>query len=192
MKKDILGNIEPSLLISGVERYLKGEVVEIRYFISSMAVNAPECKGTIEKCVSTAKLDGYEITEEKKDGFGLTIIRMQHTETAKALLVVEKMQKEHFKNATACFVRFGTIPKSGRSKNHCDGLLEDGVSVYRALRVGQDVKIMPGTNQELCGMIALKNERQCYIVTGKEVGTGSDGEPILANARIWRKVTNIF
>lgn len=43
------------------------------------------------------------------------------------------------------------------------------------------------SNYELGTLMSLSASRDLYIVTGEEIGIGSDGEPVLKNARIWRK-----
>lgn len=70
------------------------------------------------------------------------------------------------------YIRFGRW--SSRSYNHATGERERGVSVYRAeLHDDGSVSLaetVPGK---------ILNGRVCFVVTGKEVGIGSDGEPLL-------------
>ena len=67
------------------------------------------------------------------------------------------------------FIRFGSIPAAGRSKNHRDGFSEDGVSVY-------EVK---GGKADLVGWHFDFLVRPAFTGTGRIVGWGSDGEPLV-------------
>lgn len=83
-------------------------------------------------------------------------------------------------NGSLCFVRFGAIPKNGRSRNYRDGYSEAGVSCYRARRAKTKLYIyLAGTDQASAMMII--GSSQMYVVDGDEVGVGADGEPLLAN-----------
>ena len=85
------------------------------------------------------------------------------------------------------FVRFGDIPK--RSKNHRDKTDETGVSVYEAIvRAGTVQLILPTLVTR--GLVSLSgvNERPMFQVEGTEVGTGSDGEPLLFPCKKVRKI----
>lgn len=84
------------------------------------------------------------------------------------------------------YIRFGRLPKGGRSRNHATGQMEAGVSVYGgdydpiadAYRYSED-----GTCGGAIIAYTLRGVRP-YLVTGDLVGRGSDGEPVIANARI--------
>lgn len=81
------------------------------------------------------------------------------------------------------YVRFGDIPEDERSYNSTDDCYEDGVSVYAA-----EISSVPAAS-DAAGMfvpvgsktlqIMLLAQRDTYLVTGDEVGTGVDGEPLL-------------
>lgn len=68
------------------------------------------------------------------------------------------------------FIRFGVVPKEGKSKNFRDGYLENGVSVYELGEDGQPV--LHGWHYEI-------TKRQPYYGRGVIVGFGSDGEPLV-------------
>lgn len=83
----------------------------------------------------------------------------------------------------AFFVRFGDLPKGGKSTNHATGHKEAGVSVIAArqsLESGK-IEILPYGASPTWLWVA---SRQLYEVTGRYIGRGSDGEPLLSNARI--------
>lgn len=79
------------------------------------------------------------------------------------------------------FVRYGRWDGRARSSNHCTGERELGVSVYRGRLVDGAVELDDCIDlyyfAELSGRIA-------FPVTGDEVGTGSDGEPVLRRVRL--------
>lgn len=85
------------------------------------------------------------------------------------------------------YIRFGAIPESGRSINHATREPESGVSCYRLVRIGAEWRIdgAIGSYMELSS-----SGLPLYEIAGDEIGTGSDGEPILRNARIVRKMRN--
>lgn len=86
------------------------------------------------------------------------------------------------------YVRFGDIPEGERSYNHTDECHEDGVSVYDA-----EIESVP-QESDAAGMfvpvgtktlqIIMLAQRDTYLVTGEEVGTGVDGEPLLRDVDI--------
>jgi len=86
------------------------------------------------------------------------------------------------------YVRFGDIPDGEQSYNSTDDCYEDGVSVYAA-----EVASVPAES-DAAGMfvpvgsktlqILLLAHRDTYLVTGEEVGTGVDGEPLLRDVEI--------
>jgi len=67
------------------------------------------------------------------------------------------------------YIRHGAPPAGGKSRNHATGDLESGVSYYAA-EASYD-------NLPDDGPIV-------YLVTGKHVGYGSDGESLLADVRV--------
>ncbi len=80
------------------------------------------------------------------------------------------------------FVRFGGLPKGGKSTNYVTNSLEKGVSVYRAKLENGKLKLDLTTNNEIGTLSSIIN-RPLFIVTGQSEGIGSDGEPILSKAK---------
>jgi hypothetical protein len=84
------------------------------------------------------------------------------------------------------FIRFGNLPRGGRSRNHATGHLEAGVSVFPAeynritgefyFEEGTGIRSDAHMSYTLCGVTPT-------AVTGDVVGTGSDNEPLLANVK---------
>jgi hypothetical protein len=83
------------------------------------------------------------------------------------------------------YVRFGDLPKSGRSWNWLTKEWERGVSVYEAIiRDGKPLLILPSPALPVAQSVCHCLQRPAYRVTGDVVGRGGDGEPVLANVRI--------
>lgn len=89
------------------------------------------------------------------------------------------------------YVRFGYARPGARSTNHRDSLTEVGLSVYAGWRMpgGGVVLDLRGVDTFSCLFGGFAG-RVAYEATGREVGTGSDGEPLLAGVRL-RKIGKI-
>lgn len=83
------------------------------------------------------------------------------------------------------YIRWGALPKGGKSRNHATGQLERGVSVYAA-RYNPLLDVYEYADTALVGaaITYLIAGVKAYLVTGKEIGTGSDGEPLLREVEI--------
>jgi hypothetical protein len=80
------------------------------------------------------------------------------------------------------FVRLGGLPKGGRSRNYVTNSLEKGVSVFRAKFQNGRLQLNLTNSAEL-GTLSSMTNRPLFIVTGESAGIGSDGEPVLSNAK---------
>lgn len=89
------------------------------------------------------------------------------------------------------YIRFGRPPKKGQSMNYLTHELEEGVSTYRGqynVETGNLV-FAPGSGTG-GGLIPLmwgnsrSGPKTPYLISGDEVGFGSDGEPLLKNVKI--------
>ena len=94
------------------------------------------------------------------------------------------------------YLRFGEIPENEESGiwQHGDFVgKEIGVSVYDAVIKRNNILIalpLPMTESTLDtfqGFVEYDN-RPCYLVTGKMVGKGKDGEPLLKNVKIIKEI----
>jgi|GEM_PF-6466627 len=93
---------------------------------------------------------------------------------------------EHI-NAQTRFVRDGLPPKGGLSHNARDNSLEPGVSVFRAAKIKSGWVIEGNAGGMILGRSKL------YEVTGDLLpGTGSDGEPLLANCKVAREIKSFW
>lgn len=77
------------------------------------------------------------------------------------------------------YVRFGELPKSGRSFNSRDNAQENGVSVHRLVKLDGKWHL----DEAGAGFNTLTDSRPVYEVSGREIGVGADGEPLLADAK---------
>jgi hypothetical protein len=84
------------------------------------------------------------------------------------------------------YIRFGNLPKGGRSRNYATGTIEAGVSVFEArynLLTGA-VELAGGALAGAAIMAAFGAYGDTVLlVTGQYAGVGSDGEPVLRNVK---------
>lgn len=151
-----------------------------------------------ETAIQVLAADGWELVENNDSTMVFTHpATLQAQEERDAYLARKEWEASHagkWANAKSCYLRFGKVPARGYSINHADGSAEAGVSVYRGERLADGtVRPVFETNQEWVGwMNFVAKGVTLYIVTGEELDAcGSDGEPLLANCRIWRKARNI-
>lgn len=88
------------------------------------------------------------------------------------------------------YYRWGEPPESGRSRHVISGKYERGVSVYAARLNpinGHLVMDPSGLKFEHYGS-AVSSDRPVYLMEGDKAGRGSDGEPLLRNARVVRRL----
>lgn len=85
------------------------------------------------------------------------------------------------------YIRFGNIPQSGKSMNYLTNKKQPGISVYKC-RIYDDNEIVhieiPGILGTALASLSSIMERPSFIVNGNQIGTGSDGQPILQNCKI--------
>ena len=97
------------------------------------------------------------------------------------------------------YIRYGDWPEHGKSKNHLvtketgKDVWENGLSVYHCeldidaghweieLSINEDT--ISGTLSSL-----YHSNRPIYLVAGEEIGEGSDGEPLLKNVKVLKKL----
>lgn len=132
-----------------------------------------------------AEAHGYVVTGGEIDLHGDGGIALVSPDTENEPISVEKWAR-----AKPCYLRFGALPKSGKSRNHRDDIEEAGVSVFRGLLSPDDeAAVVVASNFETGSAVScLRDNRDAFVVTGEETGFGSDGEPVLGNVRILREV----
>lgn len=89
---------------------------------------------------------------------------------------------------TPTYVRFGRLPKSGRSKNHVTGEYLAGVSVYDAYRMPDGTAVVVVPEGPTWTTLFFIKDRKAYEIDGERIGTGPDGEPLLRGAKIIRQI----
>lgn len=130
-------------------------------------------------------ITGEVIEECKRGAFlfpGLTDV-----ELAEAQQAVKSFREAPYGNA---YIRFNDLPQSGYSTNYATGEKEAGISCYEArwdLVSGAYKRNGDGLDGAANYYIMAKSP--VYLVTGEEIGRGSDGEPLLKNVNILAKLT---
>lgn len=97
------------------------------------------------------------------------------------------------------YIRAGYLPKGGKSQNHLTEKYEKGISVYEAIKKSNNsiYFLLPSMNASACvglSSVFQGNHGMCkplFEVTGDRVGHGSDGEPVLKNCVITRRLKSL-
>jgi|CXWL01.1.fsa_nt_gi hypothetical protein len=88
------------------------------------------------------------------------------------------------------YIRYGDLPKAGHSTDYSTGKKEKGISVYEAeLDPATDHIAFKGDALPAAIIQKTATGVPSYLVTGKRVGTGADGEPVLKNVQIVKRLT---
>ena len=95
------------------------------------------------------------------------------------------------------YIRFGEIPTDEKSKIYQGEVevgRENGVSVYPAFETS-DGDIVLGLNLPVTKTTLYTQQhlleydnRPCYLLSGEYIGKGTDGEPLIKNARIIKEI----
>lgn len=152
------------------------------YYIAAAATLPKELDGakfsSQEEAIKAAEKVGYIANGTNK---------LLHVESKVELDKIVSSQRVKWQDATPCYVRFGLPPKGGRSRNHQDETLEEGVSVfYGEMLPNGEARALPQRQEQFVSMISIQS-RPMYIVTGTEIGLGADGEPVLADCTVVRE-----
>ncbi len=99
----------------------------------------------------------------------------------------EARRRDLRKRGKRVYVRFNEPPEGGYSRNFHDGLDEGGLCVFAAYQIpqakpGGTYVVDPGENLPLALQLLdyLKTGTRAYLATGRRVGRGSSGEPLLS------------
>lgn len=84
------------------------------------------------------------------------------------------------------FIRFGKFSRAQPSINFSNGKDERGLSVYPARLVDGVAELVDDDQLELTAAdcATVLSGRCVFVVTGKVVGRGSDGEPLLRQVKL--------
>lgn len=97
------------------------------------------------------------------------------------------------------YIRFGGIPEQEQSSIHYRNYYcghEKGVSVFDCvLKNGQPHLLMPypwadAMVDDLTGFYPCNRTTNVYLVTGTEIGRGTDNEPLITNVKIIQDITD--
>ena len=97
-------------------------------------------------------------------------------------------KKVKIKEPPKIYIRYGDIPPDGKSKIHnkIGNVIgeEKGVSVFEYIE-GRGI-VVPDNQNARDDFLKLSNSywKPAYLVSGEEVGIGSDGEPLLDNVKV--------
>jgi hypothetical protein len=132
----------------------------------------------------------YFINEGKKKEYDdlYQTVKIHNDERLAAIeKLIEYFKKNLSENFPKVFVRFGKIPLIGKSYNYRDKVYEEGVSCYYAWNVrGKYVIDVVGGPFLYSG---YKGSKSLYLVKGDKLDvSGSDGEPLLGNCQIIKKI----
>ena len=143
--------------------------------------NKEEYLVKIEECIADMAAIGFSVSSKRPSIFGEPFVSIDfvHDETKAA---ADKENEEAIKrNAKGekGFIRFGEVPRSGKSYNYRDNFFEKGVSAYHAIFFPDgSYEVLYHNPFEMFGAHSYSS-RPAYRLYGEEIGTGSDGEPVL-------------
>jgi len=141
--------------------------------------------GILNQLLGTAELDAALAEFAAEQGQPLESFRTANLDCLLAAHERAKADRAKMLEAakgSPCYVRFGKLPASGRSWNHRDGYAEAGVSCYRGFRANGKIYIQLSGTDQVSAMLIVGSAHM-YIVNGREIGVGADGEPLLTDCR---------
>ncbi|BDQ36294.1 hypothetical protein SYK_06540 [Pseudodesulfovibrio nedwellii] len=184
----------PQFKVQGLRKGKDSKGISVIFFEGTHEEYKESVANAYNQALMWAKKNGFEIEKESKSlGSGVPEAKIIHKATAIADQLAKESHDKKWGEAEDVFVRYGDIPEGGISFNYRDNISEEGVSVYHGKylpKSGEAIAI-PKYNQEMGTFLELKaGERPLYVVDGEKIGTGSDGEPVLKNAKIRVRIGN--
>ena len=143
--------------------------------------NKEEYLVKIEECIADMAAIGFSVSSKRPSIFGAPFVNIDfvHNETKAAAEQEKEKARSRRENGEEGYIRFGDVPKSGKSYNYRDNFFEKGVSAYHAVFFPDgSYEVLQHNPFELFGAHSYSN-RPAYRLYGEEIGTGSDGEPVL-------------
>jgi len=139
----------------------------------------------VANIIAEMEQEGWDVSVSE-DGYGQPVLSVEHRTTRELAKKEEAALNAKWKDAKDVYVRYGKLPPGGKSKNYRDNIMEEGVSVFHGkLLPDGSTAIIPRHPQEIGTYSTLQNE-PIYIIEGDEIGNGSDGEPLLTNAKQYK------
>ena len=177
---DCLGIAQPVVRLAAWDQYSR-----VDYYLCESTVDAVSRRWeSAEQGLDWAAANGFD-AQPYRDGYNRPCWVLTHRATLAEDARRKAQHRAIWDQASPCYVRYGKLPVGGHSTNNADGRREAGVSVFRG-KYRQDLGLaiaIPEHTYELGTWLHLQT-RPMYIVDGEEIGTGSDGEPLITNARI--------
>jgi len=109
--------------------------------------------------------------------------------TADELVTMDAVAKyliSYRKDQGLRYIRFGGLPKGGKSKNHATGETEQGISCYEAIHNPfTQVWELSGSalpSAAIAGAFGAYDS--VWLLSGDVVGIGSDGEPLISSVKV--------
>lgn len=158
-----------------------GGLTSPAYYSLSTVNNAPPRKWSGDTdpadIIAEMQADGWRCTL-RKDGYNRPVINCIHFETQAAIDAAKAEAEAKFAGAERGYVRFGSLPEGGKSRNHRDNTLEAGVSCFEAeIAASGDFRLLLTPVLEVSYLTVA--DRPAYRLYGECVGAGADGEPLL-------------
>ena len=159
-----------------VSKFPTKEEAEEFIFSKGYTIPCPSLAGYEKKIMNPEIRAEYEKTQQ-------TIEEIE-TATVKLTNIIFDIVKLTGKKT---YIRYGLIPESGKSYNFRENISENGVSCFEAYKLGKDYIIdVAGGYFTFLGYAGSKT---AYEITGEELlEKGSDGEPLLKDAKIIKKI----
>ena len=152
-------------------------------YIADNGFDGDMTKGRFDQDFDTLPDD---IADYKKPYGVSPIYYFKHRTSAQLLDYMKDKRERETSTGIPVFVRFGSLPKNGVSRNFTEGRNEPGVSVFNGLKLKNGtVFVTPETPQQIGTLLHCRAQgRKLYVATGDVNGVGSDGEPTLSNAKV--------
>lgn len=98
------------------------------------------------------------------------------------------------------YIRFGEIPKNEQSAIYHHGEFRgylNGTSVYNAAYLDKKWMVVLPLKITIDTIptyecLRVYQKRKVYLITGKEIGIGNDGEPLVYNIHILKDLTDLY
>lgn len=184
---DLLGHPVVSGSISGYQDAHENKFsTKEKWFFSSTANGIEHTAGSYEEIRDFAISHGFNAPEKAATpGYATVNLHVESNGGEWLEKDRQEISRNKWQGARSVYLRFGNLPSGGKSKNHSDGATESGVSVFRGeLLPNGEARIISDHNFQMGSlMMGGLQSRKLYVVTGDEIGIGSDGEPTLKKAK---------
>lgn len=126
---------------------------------------------------------------EKQKQYNNTIdeIRQYNKSISDAAKKLINETEEMLKNYDETYIRFGQVPDNERSYNFREEILEDGVSCFSAVKV-DDKYVVDIVGGMFTYLGYMDNGKTVYELSGKKIGKGGDGEPLLREVKVIQEI----